>query len=398
MPIADVLRVLLIEDNNDHAEMILRHVNRSTRGRVSAKHATTLSEGIQALGQGPWDAVLLDLQLPDSRGLDTLARMVDRATGLPVIVLTSLGDEALATQALQQGAQDYLVKDDFTTELLNRAVRYAIERKRIEERLRKSLETLTGHAFELEQLNRKLEEQNRDLDEFNHMVSHDLREPIRHLMVFGQRLREHAGPQLPEKASQDLQTIHGAAQRMENSIAGLQILSQTSRQELNRVNVPLESCVRSAIVDLEEILAEKQAIVSHDLLPIVVADPALLALLFRHLLSNAMKFCAARPAVHTTAEQAGEKWIFGVRDNGIGVDPRYAERIFTAFRRLHPRHEYGGGSGLGLAICRKVVERHGGRIWVESNAAGGSHFRFTLSAEAASEPQSAAAGASRALA
>ena len=125
-------------------------------GPDARQHATTLAEGIQALARGSWDAVLLDLQLPDSRGLETLARIVGQAAVLPVIVLTSLGDEELATQALQRGAQDYLVKDDFTTELLNRAVRYAIERKRIEERLRKSLETVTEHALELEQLNRKL--------------------------------------------------------------------------------------------------------------------------------------------------------------------------------------------------------------------------------------------------
>jgi signal transduction histidine kinase len=398
MQTADALRVLLIEDNADHAEMILRHVKRSTRGRIFTQHATTLAEGMQALAQGSWDAILLDLLLPDSRGLETLDRVVSRAAELPVIVLTSLGDEALATQALQQGAQDYLVKDDFTTELLNRAVRYAIERKRIEDRLRKSLETLTGHAFELEQLNRRLEEQNRDLDEFNHMVSHDLREPIRHLMVFGQRLREHAGEQLNEKASQDLQTIHGAAQRMENSIAGLQILSQTSRQEMHRASVPLESCVGSAVADLQEMLAEKQATISHDALPQVVADAALLSLLLRHLLANAVKYCEGKPAVRVTAEQAAEHWVFGVRDNGIGVDPRYAERIFTAFRRLHSRHNYGGGSGLGLAICRKVVERHGGRIWVESNAGGGSHFRFTLSAEASSTPQSEAPATAQAFA
>jgi signal transduction histidine kinase len=398
MQAADALRVLLIEDNADHAAMILRHVQRSTRGRIFTQHAATLSDGLQALSQGCWDAVLLDLLLPDSRGLETLARIVGRAAELPVIVLTSLGDEEMATQALQQGAQDYLVKDDFTTELLNRAVRYAIERKRIEDRLRKSLETLTGHALELEQLNRRLEEQNRDLDEFNHMVSHDLREPIRHLMVFGQRLREHAGGQLTEKASQDLQTIHGAAQRMENSIAGLQILSQTSRQEMNRVSVPLESCVGSAVADIQELVAEKQATISHDPLPRVVADASLLSLLLRHLLANALKYCEERPAVRITAEQAGEQWVFGVRDNGIGVDPRYAERIFTAFRRLHARFDYGGGSGLGLAICRKVVERHGGRIWVESNAGSGSHFRFTLSAEAAGELQSKTAATAPAIA
>ncbi len=386
MPTVDTLRILLIEDNADHAAMILRHVNRSTRSQVQAVHAATLAEGIRILGQGLWNAVLLDLQLPDSRGLETLARIMAQASGLPVIVLTSLGDEELATQALQCGAQDYLVKDNFTTELLHRAVRYAIERKRIEERLRRSLETVTEHALELEQLNGKLEAQNRELDEFNHMVSHDLREPIRHLMVFGQRLREHAGPQLDERANQDLLTIHAAARRMENSIAGLQLLSQTSRQELHRVSVPLESCVRSAVADIENLLAETEASISHDSLPKVVADSSLVTLLLRHLLSNAMKFCKEKPAIQVTAQAAGNGWIFGICDNGIGVDPRHAERIFTPFRRLHPRHEYGGGSGLGLAICRKVVERHGGRIWVESNAGRGSHFRFTLHGNAVEPP------------
>jgi chemotaxis family two-component system sensor kinase Cph1 len=156
--------------------------------------------------------------------------------------------------------------------------------------------------------------------------------------------------------------------------------------------------VGSAVADLQHLLAEKHAIVSHDPLPHVVADAALLSLLLRHLLANAIKYCEGRPAVHVTAERAGEHWVFGIRDNGIGVDPRHAERIFTAFRRLHPRHGYGGGSGLGLAICRKVVQRHGGRIWVESNAGGGSHFRFTLSAEASSEPQSATPATSQAFA
>jgi light-regulated signal transduction histidine kinase (bacteriophytochrome) len=279
---------------------------------------------------------------------------------------------------LQQGAQDYLVKDQITTELLSRTVRYAIERKRIEERLKISMAALAERAAELEQLNRRLQQQNNDLDNFNHMISHDLREPIRHLRLFSQRLRGSAGAGLPEKSCRELQQIYSAADRMESSIAGLQVLSAAGRRDISRNQVSLDACLHSALADLEQPITEKEAIVSYGSLPEVVGDSALLTLLFRNLVSNALKYCLARPAVHITAEQQGTHWIFGVSDNGIGVDPRYAEGIFVPFQRLHGREEYGGGSGLGLAICQKIVERHGGRIWLDSGPGPGAHFQFTL--------------------
>jgi signal transduction histidine kinase len=378
-PSRNQLRILIVEDDPDHAAMILRRVSRAAGSLLAAERAASLAEAVAALSRPAWDAVLLDLQLPDSHGLDTLARIVGPAAGVPVIVLTSLGDEELGTRALQQGAQDYLVKDQITTELLSRTVRYAIERKRIEERLKISMAALAERAAELEQLNRRLREQNNDLDNFNHMISHDLREPIRHLRLFSQRLRGSAGAGLPEKSCRELQQIYSAANRMESSIAGLQVLSTAGRRDINRERVSLDSCLRSALADLEQPITEKEAVVSYGSLPGVVGDSALLTLLFRNLVSNAMKYCLARPAVHITAEQQGTQWIFGVSDNGIGVDPRYAERIFVPFQRLHGREEYGGGSGLGLAICQKIVERHGGRIWVDSGPGSGAHFQFTLS-------------------
>ena len=387
MPSDNHLHLLLVEDNPDHAEMILQHVRRSAGATLLAEHASTLAQGLQALGRRTWDAVLLDLHLPDSRGFDTLAAMVCQAEAVPVVVLTSLGDEELGAKALQQGAQDFLVKDAFTSEILSRAVRYAIERKRIEERLKMSLAALAERAAELEQLNRRLKEQNIDLDNFNHMISHDLREPIRHLMLFSQRLRGDAGPELTDKARRDLQQVHGAAERMESSIAGLQVLSMAGRGVVSCKRLPLASCVRAALADLDQPISEKEAVISCGLLPEVAGDPALLTLLFRNLISNAMKYCVTRPAVHITADQNEGQWIFGVRDNGIGVNPSYAERIFAPFQRLHARGEYGGGSGLGLAICQKIVERHGGRIWVVSGPGGGAHFLFTLRPDPSGAPQ-----------
>ncbi len=377
----NTLRILLVEDNADHAEMILRHVRRAQRSRIEAEHAATLAEGISALSRQPYNAVLLDLQLPDSRGLETLDEMVRQAAEVPVVVLTSLGDEDLATWALQQGAQDYLVKDDLSSEILTRTVRYAIERKRIEERLKSSLAELADHTEQLEELNHRLEVQNADLDNFNHMISHDLREPIRHLLLFTQKLRSNTGRELPEKAGRDLQMIYAAAERMEASISGLRTLSQAGQRDIHRTRIALDSCLTAALADLEEPIGERQAVVSSDPLPHTDADERLVTLLFRNLISNAMKYCVTKPAIHVTADTLGPEPVIGVRDNGIGIDPGYTDRIFVPFQRLHGRDEYGGGSGLGLAICQKIVAGHGGRIWVDSTPGAGSHFRFTLCPE-----------------
>jgi signal transduction histidine kinase len=147
-----------------------------------------------------------------------------------------------------------------------------------------------------------------------------------------------------------------------------------------------DSCLSSALADLEQSISERKAVVSFGALPDVQADAALLTLLLRNLVSNALKYCPGKPEIHITAQQNGAYWVFGVRDNGIGIDSAYADRIFLPFQRLHGRGEYGGGSGLGLAICQKIVAGHGGRIWVDSKPGEGAHFLFTLHPEARQTP------------
>ena len=236
-------------------------------------------------------------------------------------------------------------------------------------------------AERLRAQNQELGRRNEELDEFTYVASHDLQEPLRKLVAFSELLSADAGPELPERAASDLRHIIDAASRMRQLIDDLLELSRTARSELRLQPVPLDACVDAALERLATRVEESGARIAREPLPTVHGDATLLTQLFQNLLGNALKFVAAgtTPDVHISARRAAEAghWLLGVIDNGIGLRPEYAERIFAPFKRLHSRAEY-PGSGVGLAICRRAVERHGGRIWVESSPGRGAHFRFTL--------------------
>jgi PAS domain S-box-containing protein len=239
--------------------------------------------------------------------------------------------------------------------------------------LRKQAEaTLTHHINELARMNA-------ELDEFSYVASHDLQEPTRKLLAFSDWLRRDLGDELPQRAAEDLEFIADAASRMQRLVQDLLALSRAGKASMSRENVPLDEVVDQALAALSLRIRESGAVISRDPLPAVSGDPTMLTQLYQNLIANALKFSAgSAPEIRITAEQrsAGD-WIFGVRDRGIGIKPEYAELIFQPFKRLHGRGKY-EGSGIGLAICRKVVERHHGRIWVESEPGQGAHFKFVL--------------------
>ena len=255
---------------------------------------------------------------------------------------------------------------------------------RADEELRCAHDELAGRVgqrtAELEYANQELRRRNAELDEFTYVASHDLQEPLRKLTAFSSLLPRDSGRDLPEKAREDLEFITDAAQRMQLLIQDLLTLSRTGKSAMKHERVSLSACVDRALEALAAPIEETDAEISRDELPDAVGDASMLTQLYQNLIGNALKFNARvrRPMVHLTAEQDDGQWILGVRDNGIGIKPEYAEQIFAAFKRLHGRDEY-AGTGIGLAICRKTVERHGGRIWVESEPDKGSHFKFTLS-------------------
>jgi signal transduction histidine kinase len=225
----------------------------------------------------------------------------------------------------------------------------------------------------------KLTQLNTELNEFTYITSHDLQEPLRKLLIFSEWLVRDLGGNLPESAAKDVTFITDAAARMRCLVEDLLALSRAGNRELHQEPVSLEKVADAALDTLALRIEEKHAMVTRDPLPEVAGDTTLLTQLYQNFISNALKYCDGAPRIHLSAEKRNSEWLLGVRDNGIGINPEYAEQIFQPFKRLHGREKY-PGTGIGLAICRKVVERHHGRIWVESREGEGAHFRFTLPA------------------
>jgi len=233
------------------------------------------------------------------------------------------------------------------------------------------------------ELSRTVEEltsANQELDAFVHLASHDLQEPVRTLVSYCTLLVEDLGGDLGGQAARDLHYITDAANHMRALVQDLLVLSRAGRSAMQRERLRLNDCVETALALLQAQIKASGARVTKPSLPEVTGDRVLLTQLYQNLLSNAIKFTDKKtPSIELTAEKENGVWTLGVRDDGIGLKPEHAGRIFAPFRRLHARSQY-EGTGIGLAICRKAVERHGGRIWVESQPGQGAHFRFTLPA------------------
>jgi signal transduction histidine kinase len=242
---------------------------------------------------------------------------------------------------------------------------------------------LEQRARELAQSNAELERSNAELEQFAYVASHDLQEPLRKIASFCQALQERYHGQLDERADQYIDFAVDGAVRMQSMIGDLLAFSRVGRGGRKHSAVPLGDVVDAALSALATTLEETGAQTRIDALPTVVGDELLLRSLFQNLIGNAVKFRGAeQPVITITARRAGESWLLSCSDNGIGIAPEYAERIFLIFQRLHSRSEY-GGSGIGLALARKIVDYHGGRIWLDTGYAPGARFCFTLPATAA---------------
>jgi signal transduction histidine kinase len=239
--------------------------------------------------------------------------------------------------------------------------------------LRAATERLDKQAHELERSNTELEQ-------FAYVASHDLQEPLRKVASFTQLLERRYKGQLDARADQYISFAVDGAKRMQALINDLLAFSRVSRRQREHVEVDAGDLVAQTLGNLSLAIEETGTEVTVDELPRVAGDVSLLTGVFQNLISNAVKFRGDAPArVHVGVRDAGDQWEFSVADNGIGIEPEYADRIFVIFQRLHSKDAY-PGTGIGLAMCRKIVEYHGGRIWLDTDVAGtaGTTFRFTL--------------------
>jgi light-regulated signal transduction histidine kinase (bacteriophytochrome) len=222
------------------------------------------------------------------------------------------------------------------------------------------------------------ERSNQELEQFAYVVSHDLQEPLRMVSSYTQLLRRRYKDKLDQDADEFITFAVDGAARMQRLITDLLMYSRVGTRGKPPQPTDCGRVLTQTLANLRTAITESQAVVTNDNLPSIMADETQMAQLFQNLIGNAIKFHGDRPPrIHLSARQEEDGWLFSVKDNGIGIDPAQGERIFVVFRRLHQRDEY-PGTGIGLAICKRIVERHGGRIWVESNSDSGSTFYFTI--------------------
>jgi PAS domain S-box-containing protein len=260
--------------------------------------------------------------------------------------------------------------------VITSAIRDISERKKTEEQIRQLNANLEERV--LERTN-ALMRSNEELQQFAYIASHDLQEPLRTVSIYAQLLAKRYQRQLHGDADQFIDFIVEGAQRMERLIHDLLDFSRVEARGADFfVKMSCDEALDDAIRNLHSLIEESGAVITRLGLPSITGDPVQMTRLFQNLLVNSIKYRSREvPCIHVAAVESGNEWLFSVRDNGIGIEPQYAEKVFGIFKCLEPRDKR-SGSGMGLAICRKIVSRHQGRIWVESALGKGSTFYFTL--------------------
>lgn len=371
-----VTRLLLVEDDEDDY-LLTRGLLKELRGNsFELDWADNYDHALEMVADSTYDVLLLDYRLGARNGVELMRECFASGCRTPVILLTGQGDLDVDLDAMRAGAADYLVKDHIDAPMLERSIRYAMAHHRAK--------------AQIEELNRQLEQRvrertaalefaNRELQAFAHSVSHDLQAPLRVIGGFGAMLREDFAPTLGAEGGRYVNQIVSEAERMGVLIKALMKLSRATTSELERAPVDLSALARNIADGL--CAADPGRDVEFRIEPnvSVEGDAGLLRIALDNLLGNAWKFTARGGHAlieFATITQDGQP-AYLVRDNGAGFNMAYAGKLFGVFQRFHRADEF-PGTGVGLSIVERIVHRHGGRIWAQSEEGKGSTFFFTL--------------------
>lgn len=373
LPRADVKpvegRILVVDDDEFDRDLLRRHLHR--QGYFSESAADGQS-ALKMMRIGYFDAVLVDLDMPGMDGLSVLdaIRSDPGLSSTPVLMISADDDLKAVADSIQRGAEDYLLKP-FDTVLLDARLRASLERKKLRDHER------TRNA-ELERLTVALQRSNEDLQRFAYAASHDLQAPVRTITTYLQLLQRRVGPKLTSDELEMIGFAQGAAKRMHDLIQDLLCYSRASTAQIAIERVDCQQLLNTLVGDMEVVLSEAGARVTSGKLPVLSGDATGLRQVLQNLLTNAVKYRRPEepPKIHISAAREDGYWTFSVRDNGQGIPPEYSKQIFLMFKRLHGDDI--PGSGIGLPICQRIVERCGGRIWVDSEPGAGSTFLFTV--------------------
>jgi hypothetical protein len=360
--------ILIVDDRKENllaTEKILRHLD------AGIFKANSGNEALSLVLRHRFALVLLDVQMPEMDGFETALLMQEHEStrGVPIIFVTAISkEEKYATQAAEIGAVDYVFKP-INPEILKSKVKVYLD--------------LYVQREAILKLNASLQQSNEELERFGYICSHDMQEPARMMYSYAGLLDERYGAVLDVKGRRYLRFIADNALHMQKMILDTLGFAQAGREELSVESVDCNRILEAVLAKFEAIIEQKQARITHDILPTIQTSPTLMHVLFQNLVGNALKFQdgSRAPEINLRAEVREGLVQFCIQDNGIGIAPEYHEKVFAIFQRVHRREVY-PGTGIGLSTCRKFIEVCNGKIWFESTPGQGTKFFFTLHQEA----------------
>lgn len=349
---------ILITDDDEGDRKNIRRALSQSNDNYDVTEVFDIKSALEACECQDFDCAIVDYRMPGYDGLEGIVMLKQHCPYMGIIMATGHGDENLASEAFKRGVSDYIPKNYISKDSLNRAVENTMEKVK---------------------LRKRIDDQRDALENFASVLTHDLLSPLKQISELSDMIMDSVENQKNEEARHHCLFIGMASKHAINLVQTLAEYNQADSTNVTFGDVSMNDIVEGACQNLAHDIAQNGARITHDDLPNVNGNAPQLVQLLQNLIGNGIKYCEVEiPAIHISSENVDGNIVFSVQDNGIGIAASYQETIFEPFRRLHTNSEF-EGTGLGLATCKKIIERHGGKIWCRSEEGRGTTFYFTLS-------------------